>query len=73
MQHAVNPYLFAYQYKFLENPAAVMKGNYEKTRILYFSHLYEVESDPIWLYRADELYRRKYPYEDTIFVIWKLR
>lgn len=53
-----------------------ISGNYEYLDLTYISHLYNLWSDPIRVYRADEVYRSE-PYYDgpyrTVFLIWRLR
>lgn len=49
--------------------------NYSSIPMHYYSHLYEVPSDPIWIKKSKEVYRSK-PYsrgtEKTYLVIWTL-
>ncbi|MEN3002680.1 MAG: hypothetical protein ABDI19_12695 [Armatimonadota bacterium] len=56
----------------------VIAGNYERLQLQYRSQLYRTMSDPITVYRKDELYRSEpYPVEvspyRTVLVIWKLQ
>ncbi len=71
VQHAVNPYLFPTHYRSFGNPEEVIRGDYERTRLIYYSYLYGVHSEPVWLYRADEVYRSRHV--DGVFLIWRLR
>lgn len=54
----------------------VFSGDYEFSHITYYSFRYNTVSDPIRVYRSDEVYRSE-PYLDgdyrTVFLIWRLR
>lgn len=79
-ERSLAPYLaihgvrFIVQHAFWYRPD-VLAGNYASYSMSYRSHLYERDSDPILLRRADEVYRSG-PYFDgpyeTVFLIWKI-
>jgi hypothetical protein len=54
----------------------VTSGNYDSLSLNFMSHKYSAESDPVVLYKRNEVYRSE-PYFDsdnkTVFIIWKLK
>lgn len=61
----------------MQRNALVLSGNYTFIEMPYRSQLYGTWSDPVRLYRTDEVFRKVYHEQrlgiDTVFVIWRLR
>lgn len=59
----------------LWNRPDVTEGNYDSLELTYTSHRYSVQSDPVVVYKKNEIYRSE-PYFDgnnrVSFIIWKL-
>lgn len=84
-QQRLNQYLSEKKVRYLvqhamwddaERNRLALSADYEFFEIRYRSRLYDTWSDPVRVYRADEVYRSE-PYYDgphkTVFLIWKLR
>lgn len=77
----LNEYLTDNNVKYLSQHALwqredITSGNYDSLSLNFMSHKYSAESDPVVLYKKNEVYRSE-PYFDntnkTVFVIWKLK
>jgi len=73
VMHAYRPYPLKYT---APNYKEVLSANYSHVDIAFRSHLTDTLSDPIRVYREDEVYRSPAYYDgafETVFIIWRLR